>query len=444
MYLGANLRRWAATPALVAVVALAVVACGDEQPLCLPEPSVRCVSNVALAVVDAANEAEPFPGFLSASTAPLVDLAKALRKLNDAQGLTRLAEVAKRIPAGLNPLGTVVLLGQTGEAEAARAAVRRSLTKDAEHYRTRIEKGELGFEPLSDLPEILVRAGLADDARALLKGWIDRETPLLAKLPAEKRIDYLTDAVRAFALIGERDAARGYGEQSAQAIEAAAAGGSQLVTHRLALAKALIGAGHPDPAIEQLRKAGPGIAAGDSEKRRREQSFLAQRLMVTAQRARKDDAGYAAARDGLRALRLRAVAAFRVEAVDEVMGDDFETFRAAGDLDEARRIRDEAQALLAQPPGGEEPSDSATSALATMQAALGDEEGAVATVRKIKDDPTDWKIPAKIAGLCGTLSANGHTAAALRCAARLTDRRNLWQIRRLETYARIAADLAAR
>lgn len=442
MHLGTNLRRWAATPALAAVVAVAVFACGDEQPLCLPEPSVRCVSDVALAVVDAANEAEPFPGFLSASTAPLVDLAKALRKLNDAQGLARLADVAKRIPAGLSPLGTVVLLGQTGEAEAARTLMRKSLAKDAEHFRTRIETGELGIEPLSSYPEMLVNAGLADDARALLKGWIERETPLLAKLPAEKRIDYLTDAVRAFALIGERDAARAYGEQSAQAIEAAAANG--LVTHRLDLAKALIGAGFPDPAIEQLRKAGPGIAAGSGERRRREQSLLAQRLMVTAERARKDDAGYAAARDGLRRLRQQAIATFGAEAVDEVMGDDFETFRAAGDLDEARRIRDEALALLAQPPGGEAPSESAISALATMQAALGDEEGAVATVRKIKDDPTDWKIPAKIAGLCRALSANGHTAAALRCAARLTDRRNLWQIRRLETYARIAADLAAR
>jgi hypothetical protein len=430
--------------AVLSVFALA--GCGDgappPDPVCVSEPTLACVTEVALRAAASVMEVKAQRDFLSLNAEPLLDLAKAVNKSGQAAGRAWMAEAARALPTNINAASTARVLAATGQRDAALALVKQSLADDAEHFRTRTERGQFSGTPLSHYVGLLVSIGFPAEAGALLKGWVERERPGLAKLDAEKRTTYLGDGVLAFTLIGDTATARNYAEQAAAAlVDVPEAEGLRIRSAR-DFAATLLEAGMPEQAAAVLQITLAEIPKMPQPERADERAAEIQRLMLRAQIARKDAAGAEAARAALRALRAKAAAARGPNAIFDCFEDDFRAALAAGDRGEAQRIRDEALALLAQVPKGEDVPELALRETAAMQATFGDGEGALATVRRVKDDPTDWKIPAMIARMCRTLSDNGHIVPALRCAAHLTDKRPLYLQRRLETYAKIAADLA--
>jgi hypothetical protein len=435
---------WAGAAACVFVLA----GCGEETPppaVCLPEPTLVCVMQVAIEAAAPVMADRAQRDFLALSADPLLDLAKAVNKAGDAKAMAWMADQAQLLPNALNAWSAARVLAATGQRDAALALVKRKIAEDEDERKTRMAGGQVGSRPLSPFVELYVELGAAEDARALLKAWIERETPSVARLSADKRATYLGDAARAFAATGDTTAARSYADQAAAALaEVPQAEGARLAGAR-DFATTLLKAGMPDAAAAVLQKALAEIAGADARASADARAPELQRLMLQAQRARKNAAGIEAARAGLRALREKAAAERSLASYSSLefyLMEDFWAALAAGDREEAQRIRDEFLAILARAPQDEAKLESAFGYAAEMKAVFGDAEGALAMLRRIKDDPADWKIPALVAKICQTLSDNGHVADALRCAARLTDRRPLYLQRRLETYAKIAADLA--
>lgn len=445
---GMKNRAFAARAAGLFLGTLALAGCGEEKKdsapaavPCMPEPTLRCVTNLAMEVAGPVMADKAQRDFLSLDPAALLDLAQAINKLGGETDRAWMLQQARAVPTATNPLAAARLLGRAGDTEGARALVRRSLTADDEYFKTRIDKGQLGSAPLSGYVEILVNAGLAAEAAPLLKGWIAAETPKLGKLSPSLRALYLGDGAFALFLIGDAAASRDFAGQAVAALDAIEDAEAR-AERALGVAADLLKANLADgarAALQRVLKDATAIKDADTAEARAAQ---AHRLLLRAERLRKDEAGAEAARAALRALRQKYIDANKIDAARTSLSEDFRAALAAGDREEAQRIRDQALGLLAAAPKGEPPPEPALREAAEMQSALGDDAGALATIRRIKDDPTDWSVPSLIASNCKVLSANGHWQGALRCAARLTDRRPLYLQRRLETYAKIAGDMA--
>jgi tetratricopeptide (TPR) repeat protein len=303
-----------------------------------------------------------------------------------------------------------------------------------------MEDGNIDSRPLSVYVQWLKTVGQEAEARAFLVEMIAREAHQLGKLKSAHLARYLGDAALAFTLIGDAATARSYAERATAALSDVRPAEQQALAAR-EIASALLEAGMPDHAEGVLQKALSALTqAGDAGVAQQRASEL-QRLMLRTQMWRKNEAGAEAARAALLAFRRKAVADDGLEAISDRFGDDFRAALEAGDRGEAQRIRDEALALLSQAPKSQAPPESELRATAEMQAALGDDEGAIATLRKVEDDSSP-RIPSMMAYVCQILSRNGHIVPALRCAAQLTDKRPDHLQRRFETYAKIAADMA--
>ncbi len=430
----------------ILAAALLIAGCGEASPppaACVPGPTLRCTADRAMAEIVGLDIDARRRTALALQFEEMALVGEALAKLGDRSALDRLATIARAAPKGTGyiELGTSRVLFAAGFRDEAAAIARRWA---AEEERLIVEGGgELRPGSLESPAATLANVGLGAEAVAMIARIRAAVEPRLAALTDADLTAYRTALVAAYARAGDARAAAMALPEALAALRRLRTASWPHDTAHYALAETVMNAGQPalaDATIRAFRALATEARAWDGLDADRRAGLL--RIAYRAARARGASAGAAEAAAELAALR---VTLFRTD-VGEAAGiaaADLLAAIEAGDGETARRLRAEALAAIERLDPKTVP-ETVHDRVATMHAALGDEPAYTAALARIRDDPSDWKLPNLVAQKCVILATHGHTEAALRRAARLRDSRPFAETRRMKVYGTIAASMARR
>jgi hypothetical protein len=414
--------RWRrnAVPALAAAVLLAAAPrpAAAQSADCLPEPTLRCVTDGAAAAVERAwpNRSNRAAVDLSA----LVMLADAQAKAGDKAGAARTAALAREgWPRDSLPLA--VLLVRHHPGEDGRAMLMRFVAQ-YDQDRSKHELPHTMIDVLFPKPVLaLAEAGMGTEAAALIARHRAAYDPKIAAAPPQARLRYFEDLVKAYGAVGdkaERAAAAARAWADAQVVEGAPARKREAW---MILARAMLIAG----AIAEAH----AVAA---EVRRQFGGHHDYSVVAFEIAAATGDAD----------ARATAIAALR-ERRRPVIGDpgdwvrgethhQLEALMRAGERAEARAIFAEAKAALATITV-RDGDGTPFFALAMLAAAVGDEAEADAMAKRLDairdpratDESHAQQVRWFLVEVCRAYARHGHAAPALRCLARVGESGNL-------------------
>lgn len=444
---------------LLSIACVSSASRAAESARCVPNPTLLCV-------LDAAVEAVETAGAL-AGPETLAKIALVQKRIGDLEAYQRTVALAikrrgeiiqalkKAEPGRKYEISDQLLdeqliwfLVKVGAPQALAIAERELSLANPE---------AMG---IARLVETLVLAGLADDARALVRRQSEWYAAAAEKLDASTnlrsdRAAYSYDILLAYIHLGERQASERWAAESWQHVrrrtivgyeEDSDFRGKVNVREWLALARTLIAAKltRPTDAILAESRAllgqqpAPGSTLSDEQWRRFDYHANLLRLELALSHLEQDVAKIATALRAMRDLRM-------LLGIDFTPGhliDDLNGMLAAEVDPLPVGLDQEASAIFQALKSGPDPSNIEYSRVARIFALLGDEHQTDAALASMSKGKSVWEIPNLTADVCLELVKGRHFEASLRCAARLTKLGQQHQANTAAVYAVIAEALA--
>ena len=449
--------------------ALLTACLGEEKPKCMPNPTLKCVTDAAAQALHAATATHDHRVFITYSD--ILPVALAQKKLGEAAALdTTISLIKDSVAASKRTVGAVSpsllswdiarIMAALGRTEEARPAILKFVLDDEKL--TTADAPYFGVTPsLQDYVSGLLDAGLVDEARALIARQRERLEKARAEMKPEYRVNVLRSLLAAYHRLGD-EAGRaaminallvqmrempvikdGVDDERA---------GLFNITSAQEVADTLLGwklgpMAEPFMLIaneHMSRKLATGEKAAMANPHYGDKLLASRRRLELKWALIKGEAELIrASRKGM----IEGKADFETGNspawIAENLLADMKSAASLKDKETVAGLAARAKALAERWAAEKSGSDLAQQHLAEALAIAGDEAAMNAALARVADDPKDWKFPKIVSDACIALATNGHVEPALRCAARLDGmKRPFWEFRALRTYGAIATTLA--
>lgn len=436
--------------AIGSLALLCAVGSAEAQVKCVPNPTLKCVLDLAERLVDEAGTLADFHD--------LAIIARAQKKLGAKNALQRTIAIARRRAAALlassdehqhsfHKLRFAEFILAVGESDPVLATFDAEIA-DAKAYWT-----DPSIRLVGRYVDNLVKAGKRSEALAAIAeqhAWLQAAGPsVFTRTPNEGRDAYGQDLLRAMVLSGQNEKARELGaaiwaqllrEAPVKAPDAGGFEGEDAVAARLQLARLLIDAGKPTPTAEIVSNArtllGPlprSPSLSQTDHRRLTMHTLLHELELPLSRMKKDAA---LEQSTIRRMQdLRAVLPAEKRAWQ--LWKDTILFIEAGIKPIPRQVGDQAANLL-----GTANSNSDLAPLGQIYAMLGDVARVRGVLARLRQDEGAEFTAESVRDICVHFARYSHLEAALECANRLTGSEDWQRANRVSLIANIVRTLA--
>ena len=437
--------------------AIALAGClGEEKPKCVPNPTLKCVTDAAIAALANAGSFAEYED--------LATIARAQKKAGDAQGFERTLayaqerhdELVKRAPI---PESRKILRAQlddfyvkAGVSELAKPVLEQTIAEARKNW----DKPE--DRAIESLAEALIAAGRAPEAKAALAEqhkWLESAAPTLKP---DRLCGHAANLWRAYERAGDKENVRGLAnlcwarlrqEPLAKPDGLFGFEGKDNVRDRFSLAEGLLPLGLTSPVDEVLADArkllGPEPKRADNlpeeASNRLDELPRLLRAEIALSRLKKDATQEAAIIEGLRRLR----AGVSPESLAEQLRNDARAMAEAGLKPLPAHLKEEAAALLEKLKSEQETRAIYFKHVAEVYALLGDETATRAVFAAMKTDANKpWEIADDRRDICVALARNGHVEGALACATALPGSKPYHKANTVAAYAAILEAMTKR
>ena len=429
---------------------------GEEKPKCVPNPTLKCVTDAAIAALNGAGSFAEYDD--------MAIIARAQKKAGDTRGFERTLdfarqrhdELVKRLPL---PEGREILRSQLDQfyvkadaTDLARPVLEQSISEARKHW------GNPEERPVETLVEALIAADRPAEAKAAIaeqQKWLEASAPTLKP---GSLCAHAANLLRANRLLGDRDQAAQLGnlcwarlrqEPLAKADGYFGFEGEENVRDRLDVADGLIAIGLISPTDELLADArkllgpqpvpAPTLPEETSNRLLKFPRLL--RLELALSRLKKDAAQEAAIIEGMRKLRVGEPP----RSLAQHLRDDAEAMAKAGIRPLPGHLKEEAATLLEKLKAAGDTRNIHFKYIAEVHALLGDEAATRTVFAAMKPD-TDrpWGMADDRRDICVALARNAHVEAALACATALPGSKPYHKTNTVAAYAAILEAVAKR